>query len=112
MIPTRIWTALAEGHDDLRYLAALEDAIVRCGPRAPEAAARAQDYLDRLRADVMRVPDGVDPDRLRSKIGTADEAPLLSSLARRYDDAALALVRMRIEEHIDALEVAAKMGVR
>lgn len=106
LVPTRGWTALSEGHDDLRYLAALEVAIVRWGPRAPEAAQRARAYLDRLRADVMRIPKGMDPQRLTAKMGTPDEAPLLDSLARRYDDAALALVRSRIEEHIHALEVA------
>lgn len=106
-MPTRIWTALSEGYDDLRYLAALEQAIERWGPRAPEAAARARAYLDRLRADVMRLPGGVDTDRLMAKIGTPAEAPLLDSLAGRYDDAALALVRSRVEEHIHALEVAA-----
>lgn len=107
LMPTRIWTALSEGHDDLRYLAALEAAIVRWGPRAPEAEARARAFLDRLREDVMRVPGGVDAQRLMAKIGTPAEAPLLDGLAHRYDDAGLALVRMRVEEHIHALEVAA-----
>lgn len=107
LMPTRIWTALSEGHDDLRYLAALETAIARWGPRAPEASARAQAYLDGLREDVMRIPVGVDADRLMAKIGSPAEAPLLDALARRYDDAALALVRTRIEEHIHSLEVAA-----
>lgn len=108
LMPTRIWTALSEGYDDLRYLAALEAAIVRYGRRAPEAAAHARDFLDRLRADVMRVPGGVDAQRLRDKIGSPAEAPLLDALAGRYDDAALALVRSRVEEHIHALEVAAR----
>ena len=107
LMPTRIWTALSEGHDDLRYLAALEAAIERWGPRAPAAAARARDYLARLRADILRLPGGIDTERLLSKIGTRAEAPLLDSLAARYDDAALALMRSRIEEHIHALAVAA-----
>ncbi len=107
LMPTRIWTALSEGHDDLRYLAALETAIARWGPRAPEASARAQAYLDGLRADIMRIPVGVDAQRLIDKIGSPAEAPLLDALARRYDDAALALFRMRIEEHVHALQVAA-----
>lgn len=107
LMPTRIWTALSEGHDDLRYLAALEAAIVHDGRRAPEAAARARAYLDDLRADIMRVPSGVDARRLRDKIGSPAEAPVLDALARRYDDAALALVRSRVEEHIHALHVAA-----
>ena len=106
LMPTRGWTALAEGFDDLRYLAALEVAIVRWGPGAPEVAQRARTYLDQLRADVMRVPGGVDSKRLMAKVGTRDEAPLLDSLANRYDDAALALVRSRVEEYIHALEVA------
>lgn len=107
LMPTRIWTALSEGHDDLRYLAALEAAIERWGPQAPEAAARARGYLARLRADVMRLPGGIETDRLMAKIGTRAEAPLLDSLAKRYDDAALALMRSRVEEHIQALAVAA-----
>lgn len=107
LMPTRIWTALSEGHDDLRYVAALETAIARWGPRAPEASARAQAYLDGLREEMMRIPGGVDADRLADKIGSPAEAPLLDALARRYDDAALALFRMRIEEHIHSLEVAA-----
>lgn len=107
LMPTRIWTAASEGYDDLRYLAALEAALVRWGPRAPDAATRARDYLDRLREDVMRVPGGVDAQRLLQKIGTSAEAPMLESLASRYDDAALAHMRMRIEEHIHALAVAA-----
>ncbi len=106
LTPTRIWTALSEGHDDLRYLAALQGAIARLGPRAPEAAARAQSYLDELRRDVMRTPGGVDVDRLLAKIGTSAEAPIMDALAGRYDDAALALMRSRVEEHLHALEVA------
>jgi len=111
LMPTRIWTALSEGHDDLRYLAALQTTIARLGPRAPEVAARAQAYLDDLRRDVMRIPGGVDVDRLSAKIGTPAEAPFIDGLAGRYDDAALALMRSRVEEHIHALEVAS-MGAR
>ncbi|MGH1348680.1 MAG: hypothetical protein ACRBN8_44475 [Nannocystales bacterium] len=110
LMPTRIWTALSEGHDDLRYLAALQSAIARLGARAPEVAQRAQAYLDGLRRDVMRIPGGVDVDRLSAKIGTPAEAPFIDALAGRYDDAALALMRSRVEEHIHALEVAS-MGV-
>lgn len=106
LMPTRIWTALSEGHDDLRYLAALERAIVRWGPRAPEPAARARAYLDNLRADVLRLPGGIAVEQLPNKIGTPAEAPLVDALARRYDDAALALMRSRVEEHIVALRVA------
>lgn len=111
LMPTRIWTALSEGHDDLRYLAALQSTIARLGPQAPEVAQRAQAYLDDLRRDVMRIPGGVDVDRLSAKIGTPAEAPFIDALAGRYDDAALALMRSRVEEHIHALEVAS-MGAR
>lgn len=111
LMPTRIWTALSEGHDDLRYLAALQSSIDRLGPRVPEVAGRAQAYLDELRRDVMQMPGGVDVDRLAAKIGTPAEAPFIDALAGRYDDAALALMRSRVEEHIHAIEVAS-MGAR
>ncbi|MEM6292233.1 MAG: hypothetical protein AAGA54_13240 [Myxococcota bacterium] len=106
LMPTRIWTALGEGHDDLRHLATLQWAIGAFRDDAPALAAEAQTYLDDLRADVLRVPGGIAVEQLPRTIGTPAEAPLLQSLAARYDDAALALVRARVEEYVVALRVA------
>ncbi len=106
LMPTRIWTALGEGYDDLRHLATLQWAIAEHREDAPALADEAQAYLDDLRADVLRMPGGVAVEQLPRKIGTPAEAPLLQSLAARYDDAALALVRARVEEYVVALRVA------
>ncbi len=110
LMPTRIWAAVEEGYDDLRYLATLEHALARHAKAAPGLATRARSFLDDLRDDVLQPPPGIDVDRLGSRVGTPAEAPLMDALASRYDDATLALIRARAEEFTVSLQVAGGGG--
>lgn len=101
LVPTRIWECMREGYDDLRYLATLEHwANLKGG--AEGKASRA--YLDKVRAlvrDVKPAPAGSDAQLPMAKpgeqadldtgivigagkIGSAEEAPIVNALARRF----------------------------
>lgn len=106
LVPTRAWAAVREGWDDIRYLETLRVAVDANKSSAPDLAAEGELLLERLRADVLRVPGPIDPDTLRARTGTAGEAPYVNSLSRRYDAGRLAMLRERAEELVVALEVA------
>ncbi len=107
LVPTRAWPAIREGHDDLRYLHTLEVAIADHAEAAPRVATNAQTFLETLRTDVLRPPSGVDPTGLPRTVGTPAEAPLVRSLAQRYDAHEMTWIRDRVEEYTAALRTAA-----
>jgi hypothetical protein len=101
LVPTRIWECMREGYDDLRYIATLEHWIAVKGGAEAKAA---QAYLVKLRALVREMkpaPAGTDAQLPMAKpgeqadldtgivigagkIGSAEEAPIVNALARRF----------------------------
>lgn len=102
LVPTRCYEAMREGFDDLRYLATLEAAIEGARAKAPDVAAKAMAFADRLRglirgarpgpADAVPEPVSsvgpVDADTGlimgQGVVGSAQEAPLIHALATRF----------------------------
>lgn len=102
LVPTRCYEAMREGFDDLRYLATLEAAIEGARAKAPDAAAKAKAFADRLRGSIRGARPGpadatpgpalsggpVDADTGlimgQGSVGSAQEAPLIHALATRF----------------------------
>ena len=123
LVPTRVWEAMREGGDDIRYIATLEAAIAKDGRVKPAAAAAATRYLAGLKslirsaevadAGASPTPAGraaageIDLDTGlvmgEGKVGSAEEAPLIHALATRYTGAQWQAVRERLAEHITKL---------
>ena len=120
LVPTRLWEAMREGGDDLRYIATLEAAIAEARTSKPKEAAAAQDYLGKLRALIRaaKVPqDGaatadagtretreVDLDTGLvmgvGRVGSAAESPLINALAQRFTGDDWQRLRERVAQHI------------
>lgn len=122
LIPTRIWEAMREGGDDLRYLATLERAIASAGDRKPRQVARAEALLDQLRSLVReaKVTDAGEPasqattagDQVdldtglvmgTGRVGSAEEAPLINALALRFSGEDWQRMRAAVAEQIAQL---------
>ena len=124
LVPTRLWEAMREGGDDLRYIATLEAAIAAARKAKPNAAAAAQRDLDKLRSLVReaKVPqDGQPAARAGARetrevdldtglvmgvgrVGSAAESPLINALAQRFTGEDWQRLRERIAQHIVRLE--------
>ena len=120
LVPTRLWEAMREGGDDLRYIATLEAAIAANRQRRPDEAAAAQAYLDKLSQLIRRaqVPAKTEPatEEQRAgrreidldtglvmgvgRVGSADESPLINALAQRLTGSAWQRVREKVVGHI------------
>jgi len=123
LVPTRLWEALREGGDDLRYIATLEAAIAANRERKPIVAAAAQAYLDKLSQLVQRVrvpakaePAAEEPPAGRreidldtglvmgvGRVGSAEESPLINALAQRFSGSDWQRVRAAVAQHIGHL---------
>lgn len=125
LIPTRIWEAMREGFDDIRYIATLEDLIQKRGKDKPKETVGAQEYLAKLRSVIRdaKVSDvTVRPEALGGNekgeidldtgivmgtgvVGSAAEAPLINAMAARFSGDDWQRIRREIARHIIALQM-------
>ncbi len=121
LVPTRLWEAMREGGDDLRYLATLEAAI-RDARGKPAEVRDAREFLARLRslvrgARIAEQPDLPDDSPAGGEIdldtgiamgtatvGSSAEAPLIDALARRFTGAQWREIRREIADRIVRLQ--------
>jgi len=122
LVSTRLWEAMLQGGEDLRYLATLERAIQEHGSQRPAEAAAARHDLDRLRrlitgagveratGAVRRPPAASTGLDLDSPLLVAaprplgqDEAPIIHALAQRFAGSKLDELRTLLAHHISAL---------
>ena len=123
LVPTRCYEAMREGGDDLRYIAALEKAILDApAPKRAQAGA-AQALLDRWRdlvrkarpgqqegspASKGRISPAVDADTGlimgKGVIGTPSESPLVNALAVRFSGEQWQQFRREVAEWIVKLQ--------
>lgn len=122
LVPTRIWEAMRTGGDDLRYFAALENAIANARGRKPQQAAAAEAFLNQVRGLVRNARPAagsasassgtsggaVDLDTGlqmgQGVVGSAKEAPLIDALANRLSGDGLQQLRRQVAEWIIRLE--------
>jgi len=120
IVTTRLWEAMREGFDDVRYMATLTELIKARKTAKPREAGEAQAFLDELEASVKNikiVPAGQDARAATGKpgeqvdadtglvmgigkTGTVQEAPLIYALMLRYSGERLQAVRATLVEHI------------
>jgi hypothetical protein len=126
LVPTRLWEAMREGGDDLRYIATLEKAIADSRQRKPEAAAAAEKFLADLKGPIhnahMAPAKSAEPSAPPSKpagnrvdidtglvmgegvIGSASESPLINALAHRFTGDQWQGIRRQMAEWIVRLQ--------
>jgi hypothetical protein len=118
LVSTRLWEAMREGFDDVRYMATLTDLIRTRKTSKPREAAEAQAFLDGMVERIRNLkitqtaPSGpaaragfqIDLDTGvvmgEGKTGTVMEAPVIYALMRRYPGDQLQTLRAQIVEHI------------
>jgi hypothetical protein len=122
LVSTRLWEAMRQGGEDLRYLATLERAIQDHGSERPGAAASARRDLDRLhrlvseagvgglRAAVAKQAAPSSSIDLETPLAVAppqplraEEAPIIHALAERFGGTKLDELRAMIASDISAL---------
>jgi hypothetical protein len=122
LVPTLLWECAREGFDDVRYFATLESLIQEKSDRKPAEAAKAKQFLARLRAVVEEARQGKPKpkdaalcrpgeidletpllyDRPRGD-ETGGRSPLIGALAMRFTGQDWHTIRSKVIEHILAL---------
>ena len=124
LVPTRLWEAMREGGDDLRYLATLEEAIRTAPENRRKQAVDARLFLAKLKrlvrnarlrssATVKPVEQSANSLDLDSPLlmepprpATAAEAPLINALAHRFTGDQWQQIRREIVNRILSLKPA------
>ena len=124
LVPTRLWEAMREGGDDIRYLATLEDAIRTAPQSRQQQATEARQFLVKLKGLVrnarLRLPAANQQAEHPGNVldfdsrllmepprgGTAAEAPLVNALAHRFTGSQWQQIRRQIADRILRLKPA------
>jgi len=120
LVPTRHWECMREGFDDVRYFATLESLIRDESSKKPAEAAKAKQFLTRLRALIQEARQGKPKDAALRGPGEVDletpllyarprgdetggRSPLIRALAMRFTGRDWNTIRRQAIEHILAL---------
>ena len=111
LVPTRVWEAMRQGGDDLRYVATLQYLMAKEKNAKPQAVAAAQKVLDALRNRITAPLEKIRKTwngGFNARCGTPAESPLIHALAESYTGAQWQALRRHIAEAIITLQNASK----
>jgi len=123
LVPTRLWECMREGFDDVRYFVTLESLIEEKSDEKPAEAAKAKEFLSRLRSLVenakferraarLAVPTPAAEIDLETQLvcprprgdDIGGRSPLIGALAARFSGAGWNAIRHKAVEYIVALQ--------
>jgi hypothetical protein len=109
LVPTKVWEAMRQGGDDLRYIATLQALIVKQRKAHPRASLAAQRVLTSLRALITAPLKNIRKGwKGGVAAGTPAVSPLIHALAQSYSGAQWQVLRRRIAMAIITLQNAGK----